>query len=185
MNNAQLITHIEKFVFAQITPPRFHIELSQKVGLALAKKHHANETVIIFGTLLMDCMLGKAIEDNRIHEHVEMSIAKAKEFLDQASELKEEEKENILFCVEQHHGNVKFKSIEAEICCNADCYRFASVKGVVGGIKYSRDMEISELVSLYLSKADEKINAVTLPECKEELQLQYEFIKNFLKGYLL
>jgi hypothetical protein len=131
----------------------------------------------------MDCKLGQAFKEGRLKDHVEMSYQKAEEVLSANSQVTEKEKEIILGCVKQHHGSEKFLSLEAEICCNADCYRFASVKGVIGGMKNLRDMPMDDAVKLFLEKADEKWKALSLDICKKELEPEYRAIKTFLNSY--
>ena len=112
-----------------------------------------------------------------------MSGTKADELLSADSDITSQEKENILNCIEQHHGAEKFMSLEAEICCNADCYKFASIKGVIGSLKNMRDMPLDNMVKLFIDKADEKWNALSLDVCKEELEPEYLAIKDFLSKY--
>lgn len=112
-----------------------------------------------------------------------MSAREAKELLSKNCKITAKEKKNIICCVNQHHGTNKFYSLESEIVCNADCYKFASVEGIIIAIKYTRDMPIKDLVTLLLNKADEKWNALSLPICKKELEPQYKVIKEFLNKY--
>jgi len=183
MITQKIIKKVEEFVYEQGVPPKFHVELSNEKGQWLAKKLKANKDVVLLGTLLMDCQLGKAISEGRQKDHVAMSAKKAEELLSKFKEITKEERQNVLQCVRQHHGVKKFYSLEAEICCNADCYRFASVRGVVGGIKHLRDMPLEDLVNLLSAKANEKWKALTLDICKKELTPQYKAIKNFLSKY--
>jgi len=161
-------------------PSLFHIDLSIEKGQELASKLNAKKEIVLLGTILMDCALGTAMNMGKLKKHIEMSAKKAKELLNRFAEVTNDEKEDILNCVRQHHGVNKFYSLESEICCNADCYRFLSVKGVIGGMKNSRDMTLDELIKLYLDKADEKWNTLTLDICKEELRPQYKAIREFL-----
>lgn len=142
-----------------------HIELSLEVSQKLAKILGADEQVVTAGSYLMDCMIGQALKENRLKDHVAMSEAKASDLLEKYS-IPNKIKENIKRCVREHHGAKKFYSLESEICCNADCYRFISIKG---------------LVKLLDEKANEKWNVLTLKECKEELRPQYEIIKKHLE----
>jgi len=60
-----------------------------------------------------------------------MSSNATKEMLKDVNWLTEDEKENIIKCVEEHHGAEKFYSIESEVVANADCYKFVSPKGIL------------------------------------------------------
>ena len=93
------------------------------------------------------------------------------------------EKENVLHCIREHHGVDTFYSLESEICCNADCYRFISVEGVVGGAMDFREISVSDFVELFSEKAEEKWYALSLDMCKKELEPQYRAIKTFLESY--
>ena len=59
-----------------------------------------------------------------------MSYDCAKEFLEK-NEINSEDSKQILNCVEAHHGKVPYTCIEAEICANADCYRFLTPKNML------------------------------------------------------
>lgn len=187
MITQKLITSIKEFVYSDVekynVPSKFQVDFATEKGQWLAEKLSANKDIILLGTLLMDCKLGQAYKEGRIKDHIEMSKQKADELLSADNEITDKEKEIILACVRQHHGADKFLSPEAEICCNADCYRFASVKGVLGGIKASRDMPLDDIVKLYLEKADEKWSALSLDLCKKELEPEYQAIKTLLSNY--
>ena len=161
-------------------PVKLHIDLATEKGISLAKNLGANEKIVEAGTLLMDCALGQALKENRREDHVTMSADKANELLSKFS-LTEEEKENIRHCVLEHHGAEKFYSLESEICCNADCYRFASTRGFFSYVKDSRDMSFEDLVVLLKNKADEKWNAISIDMVKKELEPEYKLIVEILK----
>ena len=186
-NSLQKILEISKeFAVSQAEeyglPSLFHLELSYKKGQWLAEELGADKDIVAIGTYLMDCMLGVAFSEGKKEEHVEMSKKKAQEIFSDF-DLDKEVLENILTCVSQHHGNVEFSSLESEICCNADCFRFASVDGFIGGIHRGRKMKLSLLLGLYGAKADEKWNALTLDICKTELKIQYDSIKQLISNY--
>ncbi len=190
MITKELIQKVEKFAYSEIekyqAPSKFQIDLSKEKGQWLACLLNANKEIVYLGTLLMDCALGKAMLEKRIKEHVKMSVEKTASILNKNKDISQSEKENIIACVAEHHGVSKFFSIESEICCNADCYRFASVQGFLGGIRFTRDMELDELIKLMSLKSDEKWNALTISVCKKELEPQYRAIKELLaKGGLV
>ena len=163
------------------TPPIPIINLSTNIGNIIAKKLEANTNIVEAGTLLMDCALGQALKENRRNDHIKMSLEKASGLID-ISTLSEDEKENLKHCILEHHGADKFYSLESEICCNADCYRFISVKGFAFQIKYGRDMSLPDMVDLLEEKVDEKWNALSLDICKNELTEQHNLIVQFLKN---
>lgn len=164
-------------------PLKLHIDLATEVGVKLAKELGANGQIVEAGTLLMDCLIGQALKENRLVDHVQMSLDKTNELLAQSS-LTAEQKENIHHCVLEHHGVEKFYSIESEICANADCYRFISIKGFMYATRYLRKMPFNDLVELLSKKVDEKWSVLTINACKKELAPQHEVIKTYLR-YLL
>jgi len=161
-------------------PVKQHIDLSCRVGERLAEELGADTEIVEAGTLLMDCMIGTAYQQGKLEDHVQMSLDKTNEILAEFS-LAEEAKENIRHCVQQHHGVEEFYSPESEICCNADCYRFASVEGFLYSVRYLRDMPFEKLIQLLSKKADEKWNALSLDICKQELESEYKLVKKMLR----
>ena len=181
IEEAKKIAHDDSREFG--APSIFHIDYAHENAKRLAKELGADERIVSLGTFLMDCRLGTALHGGRLDEHVEMSAQVAEELLENDPDLTKSEKENVLACVNEHHGVKNFTSLESEICCNADSYKILSVKGVIGGMVNSRDMELEELVEFYLQKAEEKWKALSLDVCKKELESQYHAIKEFLKKF--
>ncbi|MFA6043113.1 MAG: hypothetical protein WCV85_06405 [Patescibacteria group bacterium] len=166
------------------TPPFPQTEYISIQGQNLVKKHGANGEIVLVGTYLMDVMLGKALAEGQREEHIQWGEDIATKLFLQYSEMTIDEKENILLCIRQHHGGVQFQTIEAEICCNADCYRFLSVQGMLIGLTNSRKMPIDALVKLYKEKVEEKWHALTLPDCKTALLPQYQAIAAMLRAFV-
>jgi len=168
---------IRKFNVPEMT----HLDISIKKGIELAKKLNADVDIVKIGVCLMDIKLGQAFQDKRVSEHVKMSSDFTREFLQNFS-VNESISEKIINCVEAHHGRVPYNSIEAEITANADCYRFISPKGIffyftVLGRRLGDDLQkIIETVEL---KMDEKMNIVSLPIVKEELEPIYNNMKEY------
>lgn len=160
-------------------PIKLHVGLACGVGKRLAKKLKANAGIVEAGTLLMDCLIGQAIRKEKLEKHVEMSLDKTNELLGQST-LSDKEKENIRHCALEHHGVDKFHSLESEICCNADCYRFASVKGITYAMRFLREMPFKDLIELLEKKFNEKVSVLTLDVCKRELKEEIKLIKSFL-----
>ena len=187
MDFKPVIAKAQEFAYAQSKeyqlPSLFHVDYANEVGQRLATQLHANAEIVLLGTLFMDCMLGPARKEGKQSEHALMSAQEAKKFLTQFHNFSEKDKENVYYCALQHHGGTSFYSLEAEICCNVDCYRFASVKGAIGGMINGHSINLDELIALYRQKADEKWNALTLEICKKELKPQYQAIKEFLNQY--
>ena len=161
-----------------------HQQISDENGQKLAQKLNANPKIVLLGTMFMDCKIGLAIKENRIKDHIQMSYEAAKESLDKDPDISPEEKDNVLHCVLEHHGAPKFYSLESEICCNADCYRFASIQGVFYTIRYMRDMPDADLYQLLKNKFTEKSQAITLEIVKDDLKSDLEIIPQFINQLL-
>lgn len=181
INSAKQLTYLKAKKFR--LPSVFHIDFANEKGQKLAKILKADQKIVLLGTTLMDCLIGKARQENKLEKHAQVSAQEAKKLLAKFPQITKKEKENILQCILQHHGAKKFYSLEAEICCNADCYRFASIKGIIGGAINRRPIPLDNLVKLYSNKADEKWKALSLNICKKELKPQYEAIKKFFALY--
>ncbi len=162
-------------------PLKLHVDLACGVGKKLAKDLGADTDIVEAGTLLMDCLIGQAIKEGRLSDHIQMSLDKANELLEQSS-LSEKDKENVRHCISEHHGVEKFYSLESEICCNADCYRFVSIKGFSYAMRYLRDIPFEDLIKLLRNKVDEKWDVLSLESCKTELKSQHEVLNNLLRG---
>ena len=180
----KLIKEARKFAFEQArlfnAPPARLIEIAVQKGKEISEKLKADAGLVELGILLMDSQLGVALKEGKVNEHVSMGEIKTREILEKYS-IGDIMKENILTCIREHHGVAKFSTIESEICCNADCYKFCSIGGFVASIRYIRDMEFTELMSYLEFKADEKWNALSLDFCKDELREQFNLIKRVLK----
>jgi hypothetical protein len=182
LKEAKLVAYSEAKKYS--SPILKHIDLATEKGIQLAKQLDADIKIVEIGTLLMDVKIGEAISLNKLEEHVDMSYKYTKELLSKYPNISEEVKKNIEACVLQYHGKDNFYSIESETCCNADCYRFCSIKGVSYLMRYFRDIDFEDLVILMKKKLEEKWNALSLDICRKELEPEYKIIKEFLK-YLL
>ncbi len=177
------LTQAEKLAYNEFErtgmPLKQHIDLACETGKRLAKELGANVDIVEAGTLLMDCLIGQAIQERKLEKHIEMSLAKVNELL-KKSKLSDKQKENIRHCITEHHGSDKFYSLESEICCNADCYRFISIKGFSYAMRYLREMSFDDLVNLLEKKVNEKWGLVSLDVCKHELSGQHEILEKML-----
>lgn len=80
------------------------------------------------GVYLMDIKLGQAFKENRVNEHVAMGCDISKTFLESLN-LDSQSLLKVINCIEAHHAEVPFTSLESEICANADCYKFIHPRG--------------------------------------------------------
>ena len=181
-----IIQEAKKFALKEIEefglPTPIHFEISEKKAFELAEKLNANKTITLVGVYLMDVKLGEASAQNRNPEHIKMSVEATKKFLGRF-ELDKETKKKIINCVEAHHGQVPFICKEAEICANADCYRFIHPKGFFAFLTVlgKRNLKFNEVLNFAELKLDEKYKILSLEICKEELEKYYHQFKEFIK----
>lgn len=165
------------------TPSQQLVDITTNKALLLANQLNANNQIVEVGCLLMDSELGLATKEERPAEHIEMAVINAKELLRKYVEISDKDKNNILACITEHHGAKNFTSIESEICCNADCYKFTSVEGFISALRFMRPMPLDKQLKILEDKLEEKWNALTLDICVAELKPQYEAI-GVLLGHL-
>ncbi len=173
------ISETEKFG----TPIMDHFELSEKKALELAEKFDVDTNIVKVGVYLMDVKLGEAIKNGKAPEHIQMSVDATREFLSEF-EISDKEKDKILNCVGAHHAQIPFTCKEAEICCNADCYRFIHPRGVFAYLNLlgRRFDNIDDCLVQLEKKMEEKYNVLSLDICKEELEKYYQTFKKFIKN---
>ena len=125
----ELLNDIEKIARECIPPASRHLDISLEAGEKLATIYKADIELVKIGIYLMDIKLSEAMKNNVAREHTRMSADFAKEYL-KNYDLTNEEYNIIINSIEAHHGKIPFNTIEAEICANADCYRFIHPDGV-------------------------------------------------------
>lgn len=124
-----LLNDIERVARECIPPASRHLDLSLIAGEKLAKIYNVDTTIVKIGIYLMDVKLSEAMKNNVASNHTKMAVEFAKEYL-KKYDLTIEEYNILINSIEAHHGKVPFNTIEAEICANADCYRFIHPDGV-------------------------------------------------------
>lgn len=172
------LREIEKFG----TPTPIHFEIAEKKALELAERFKADKKIVQIGVYLMDLKLGEAFSQGKLEEHVKMSIQGTEIFLKRFN-LDEETKKKIINCIEAHHGEAPFICKEAEICANADCYRFLNPRGFFAYFMLigKRDWEFKKALDFAEKKIDEKYKILSLDICKKELEDYYHQFKKLIK----
>ncbi len=161
-------------------PPFPHTEFVVKKGQELAKKLHADESIVIAGCYLMDIELGRALKEGKQKEHVKMGVEIAGPFLDKLN-TDSKTKEKILNCIAAHHGEVPHTCIESEIVKNADNFRFLDPTGAMISLFYhAKDWSFDQSIGILRQKLEEKHALVTLDICKGEAEEDYRLVKAFL-----
>lgn len=157
----------------------FLYDLTLSVGIKLAKEYNADENIVKIVLAMMDLKLPEALQLGIPKQHILMSLDVTKQMLDGTGFASEDTKQNIIKCIEEHHGADKFYSIEAEVVANADCYKFIHPKGVLyySSMLGRRFHDFNKELNQLENKLNEKNNAITLPSLKEELEQYYLFFQ--------
>ncbi len=177
----QLIEAVFQLAKKNIPPLPEHLEIAIKKGGELAKLYSANEDTVFIGICLMDIKLGEAIAEQKRQEHVKMAVDFATEFLKEY-DISDAEKEDIINCIEAHHGKIPFQCIEAEICANVDCYRFLSPTGAFAHIcsLASTFNNLEDILLEQKRKMDEKYKILSLNKVKEDLEESYQMLNKLI-----
>ena len=175
---------LDQYAIAEIArygfPPLDNYNDVISVALELGKRLHANLDILKLSSRFLDIKLGEANERKKSHEHPAFALDFAKEFLSKYP-LDEEFKQKVFNCIIEHHGK-KFSSLEAEICANADCYKFLVPRKILRMFYEwrQRGYNFEEIFLLAQEKVDEKWKSLTLDVCKKELEASYNEIVRFL-----
>ena len=158
-------------------------DLALEHAVRLAKKYNANETVVRIAMNFMDSKLPEASKEGVPKEHIGSALEVTKEYLDKVTDLKDEDRDNIINCVAEHHGALEYSSIEAEICANADCYKFLSPRGIMAyaSILARRHHDLENEWNKLEVKMDEKYKILSMEEVREELEPTYLMFKDVLE----
>ena len=181
----EMIEKARKWALEEIktngTPTIVHFHLANSKGQELAEKLGADKDIVMLGTILMDVKLGECFKEGKLEQHVDRSAEATKKFLEKF-DIDKATKNKIINCVEAHHGG-KFICKEAEICANADCYRFLHPRGVFAYFELTgkRFNDISESLELAEKKLEEKHNILSLDICKKELEPYYKIFKELFE----
>jgi len=163
-------------------PTIIHYDLSNDMGVKISKKLDANEDIVAIGTRLMDLKLGLAFKEKRLSEHVAMSSEASKVFLtDNGISENSDIWNSIINCVEAHHGTIPYQSKEAEICANADCYRFLHPKGVISYFfsVVQRTGDLKKTIEQVENKMNEKMAIASIPFVVDELKEYFDTFKQY------
>lgn len=183
----EIINKAKELAMAEINkfgaPKMEHFVLANNEGQKIAGVLKADKDIVLLGTILMDLKIGQCLKEKRLSEHVQDSSLAAQEFLKQF-DLNAEPFKKIVSCIESHHGADKYYCLEAEICANADCYRFLSPEGffhglIVLGNRYSN---FNEALAYLEKKIEEKHNVLSLDICRQELEGYYHNFKELIKN---
>lgn len=177
------VVNAAKEFFLYTNPRGFSIKhkLAEKKLIELCKELKVDTNLALVGFILMDIHALKAFKENRSAEHVKMAVETSKPFLDKIN-LNDDEKKKILNCIEAHHGEINTICKEAEICKNADCFKFLYPAGIFETIALLGKLQkpLEDSIKYLKFKVDNKYSLVTLDICKQEAEENYKIIKAFL-----
>jgi len=168
--------------FGSMTPSRIIWELPLAKVEWLADIYKVDKDVVRIGAMLMDCQLGEATKQGRT-DHEQMGAAAFEKLFIDSGMPKSKKQEREIFdkienCILAHHRKIPYTCIEAEICANADCYKFITPRGVfnfamVLGQRNGTEDNFDENIKAMDFKLNEKWNTVSLPEVRAELEPYY------------
>jgi len=172
------INEIKKFG----VPKMEHFVLANEKGQQLATTLDVDRDIVLLGTILMDLKIGQCLKESRLQDHMKESSAAAQEFLEKFN-LGGDVLKKIISCIESHHGAKPYFCKEAEICANADCYRFLSPEGFFHGLLIfgRRFSNLDDSLASLEEKLEEKHKILSLDICKQELVDYYINFKNLIQ----
>lgn len=186
MDMSLIIAQAQAYALKEIeefgSPKIEHLVLSNEKGQELAEKLWADKDIVMLWTILMDLKIGQCIKENKLSEHVQKSAQAAQVFLNQY-DIDKDTLNKIMSCIESHHGVAQYSCKEAEICANADCYRFLHPRGLLAAfiLRGKRDQDVENILTQIEYKLDEKYNALSLDIWKQELEWYYKEFKALIK----
>lgn len=158
---------------------KFLYELSLNAGVKLAKEYGADENVVKIALAMMDSKLPEAAYLGVPKKHIEMAVSATTKVFKDIDGLDDKIKENIIKCIEEHHGVEKYFSIESEVVANADCYKFVHPKGILyySSMLGRRFHDFNKELEQLEFKLNEKHDTISLPLVKNELESYYEYFQ--------
>ncbi|MCJ7804205.1 hypothetical protein MUP35_00520 [Patescibacteria group bacterium] len=151
-------------------------------GRRLTKAYRVNEDFVLACLNFMDVKVGEAFANNRIQDHIQMSLEASLTALKPLS-LDKKLIKKISGCILNHHGAKRYPSIEAEICANADCFKFLHPRAFIAFIASlgKRGRPFEDLLKYAKEKVEEKIAIISLPEVKQEAKEYYQLLSKLFE----
>jgi len=170
---SQLLRLSEKLLQEEIEKTGFPFLENHRVALIygrrLAKRYKVDADFICACLNFMDLKVGEAFLNHRLEDHIQMSLDATLAAI-KPLQLGCLIIQKIKDCILCHHGVDSYPSVEAEICANADCFKFLHPRGgltMIAGLM-AKGLSFEEAVSLLEEKIEEKLKIVSLPELKKE-----------------
>jgi len=182
----QIVALSEELLRKEIRRTGFPILENHQVGLLYGKKlarlYGVDENFIAACMNFMDLKIGEAFLKQRLKDHIQMSLEATMEVL-KSLDLDKKLIKKIAECIISHHGAEKYPSIEAEICANADCFKFLHPKGFLtmfSGLR-RKDVPFDEVIDLLQQKLEEKMRIISLPELRPEAKNYYQVLSKIFE----
>lgn len=163
------------------SPPQILQDLLIEKTRDLCKRLKADQNIALIGAYLMDIKIGQALRENRIKDHIEISLQFARIFFNKYN-LPSEIQKKVEHVMRAHHGQIPYESIEAEIVANADCFKFLHPKGAIFFLTDlgSRNMSFDEALNYFERKIEEKHKIISLDVCEEEAERYYKLLRELV-----
>ena len=152
------------------------------IALRIAKELNADLDIVKLGSKLIHAKIGEAIAQKKWTEHTNMALGFAMELFKKYP-LNENIKNKVFICIREHRDKT-FSCKEAEICANANCYKYLLPRKILKMFYNFRSQgyNFEEILFLAEEKVEQKWNFLTLEVCKKELEQNYKKIKQFLES---
>ena len=179
----QLLSTSEQLLQQEIKktnlPPIENHKICLVYGKKLAQAYKIDLDFIAACLNFMDVKIGQTVQENRRQDHIQMSLDATLKAI-RPINLDSKTITKIRGCILSHHGADPYPSIEAEICANADCFKFLHPRGLLVFIADlgRRGMKFNELLNFAKEKIEEKMATISLPEVKPEAK---EYYRNLIK----
>jgi hypothetical protein len=144
-------------------------EMAVKKGKELARKHDADERLVVSSLYLAHAVFDPVWKGEVQSHHPELSAVFVKKYLDEWN-VSRKEQEIILNSIQAHHSKVPAKSKIAEIVKNAECFKFVTLEGSLIFLHELglRQVPIEEAAEMVIEKMKQKRSLLTLKDCKKE-----------------
>ncbi|MDA3855223.1 MAG: hypothetical protein PF569_03120 [Candidatus Woesearchaeota archaeon] len=144
-------------------------KLAIEKGVELSKLHNVDEKLVLVSLYLAHTKFSPIWHGGTQQNHPELSSSFIKEYLDKW-EISKNEQEIILNSIESHHNKIKTKSKIAEVVKNAECFKFLTIEGSLILLHELglRGFPFNESVEKVIQKMEQKLNLLTLDDCKKE-----------------
>ncbi len=158
-----------------------HFAISENMAKKIVAQLWGDLDIVLLWVYLMDLKIGQAFVEKRLEQHIQMWADAATIFL-QNEWVDQETIDKVIHCILAHHGTTPYQSLEAEICANADCYRFCHPTGFLvymHGIA-KRWLTFLEALDQAEKKLEEKHSILSLELCKNECENHYQKLTEYI-----